>query len=81
GPAILTLLLVAAASSTEIHIPAPSNVCAGSIEDAWVDTIFLVDASSGMTQLGLRKAEAFLKSVMRQMSVGDDSFQQSRVGI
>ncbi|GMT22577.1 hypothetical protein PFISCL1PPCAC_13874, partial [Pristionchus fissidentatus] len=66
---------------SEIHIPAPSNQCAGSIEDAWVDAIFLVDASSGMTQLGLRKAEAFLKSVMRQMSVGEDSFQQSRVGI
>ncbi|GMS94954.1 hypothetical protein PENTCL1PPCAC_17129, partial [Pristionchus entomophagus] len=65
----------------EIRIDPPTALCNGDIDGVWLDTVFLVDSSSGMTEHGLRKAEAFLRSVMRQMTIGDDTFQESRVGI
>ncbi|KAF8375852.1 clec-160, partial [Pristionchus pacificus] len=78
---IVVAFLAIAVNSAEIRIDPPSAQCQGEIDRVWLDVIFLVDSSSGMTQHGLRKADAFLESVMRQMTIGEDTYQESRVGI
>ncbi|GMR45262.1 hypothetical protein PMAYCL1PPCAC_15457, partial [Pristionchus mayeri] len=81
GATIFAALLAITVNSKEIRIDAPSGLCNGEIDRVWLDVVFLVDSSAGMTEHGLRKADAFLRSVMRQMTIGEDTFQESRVGI